>query len=445
MKAALSISKKEIWKIAYPIILGNLAQTILAITDTAFLGHYSEIALGASMMCGIFYFVWATLPFGFGIGFQVLVARRFGEGNYLRIGAIFQHGLRIAMVLGLALLTILYLVTPTLLRAIITSPNILEASLEFMSFRVWGIAFVSINFLMRYFFIGISQTKVIAYSTVIMTIVNIVLDYTFIYGKWGFPEIGIGGAALASFLAEVSAFIFFIIYFFTKLPLKKYYLNVYHKFEMWLVKALLNLAFPAMIQKLIAFGAWFIFFIFVEKMGELPIAVSGIIRSLYMLLGIPAMAFGATANTIVSRLIGSGKREEVVATLRRITFMGYLCMLPIIIFCIAAPELLLSIYTDNAELIAASIHTLYVLCVAMIFFVPGFAYFEAVSGTGNTKHGFYIEVIVISFYTLGIYLFMDVFTVGIAAAWLVETIYAIAMFGLSYLYIKKYNWQKTII
>ena len=88
-----SIKNKTIWTIAYPIIFGNLAQTLIALTDTAFLGRLSPIALGASMMAGIYYYVYSTLAWGFSIGIQIIVARRLGENKLNRIGVIFEHGL----------------------------------------------------------------------------------------------------------------------------------------------------------------------------------------------------------------------------------------------------------------------------------------------------------------------------------------------------------------
>ena len=81
-----SVTNREIWRIAYPIMLGNLAQTIITFTDTAFLGHLGTIELSASMMAGLFYFVFTTLAMGFAIGIQIFIARRFGEGDYKKIG-----------------------------------------------------------------------------------------------------------------------------------------------------------------------------------------------------------------------------------------------------------------------------------------------------------------------------------------------------------------------
>mgnify|MGYP003291163799 FL=1 len=206
------ITNREIWSIALPIMLGNMAQTIINFTDTAFLGHLGVIALGASMLAGLFYFVFTTVAAGFAIGIQIIVARRFGEKNYGRIGVIFEHGSLFVLLLGLLLFSILYFFSDQLLLWLIDSQNIYEASIDYIKYRQFGIAFVCFNFLYRALYVGISNTKVITYSTAIMAVVNIALDYCLIFGKCGFPQMGIGGAALASLCAEVSAFVFFTIY-----------------------------------------------------------------------------------------------------------------------------------------------------------------------------------------------------------------------------------------
>ena len=75
-------NKKEIIKVSYPIFLGLLAQNIINVTDTAFLGHVGEVELGASALGGLYYICLFTLAFGFSIGAQILMARRNGEACY---------------------------------------------------------------------------------------------------------------------------------------------------------------------------------------------------------------------------------------------------------------------------------------------------------------------------------------------------------------------------
>ena len=114
-----SITNREIWRIATPIMLGNLAQTVITFTDTAFLGHLGTIELSASMMAGLFYFVFTTLAWGFAVGVQIFIARRFGEGNLKKIGEVFQHGALFVLVLGILLFNILHWFSDSLMRIII--------------------------------------------------------------------------------------------------------------------------------------------------------------------------------------------------------------------------------------------------------------------------------------------------------------------------------------
>lgn len=444
-KMKSSVSNKTIWAIAFPIIFGNLAQTLIALTDTAFLGRVSFIALGASMMAGIYYYVYSTLAWGFSIGIQIIVARRLGEGRLERIGVIFEHGLFFVLFLSTGLFLLQHFFTREILENIIQSPNIYAAAMEYMDYRHYGIIFVCFNFLFRALYIGLSNTKVISFSTVLMALVNIFLDYVLVFGKMGFPEMGVGGAALASVCAEISAFLFFIIYTILKLPLKTYTLFYFHKLEGWLMKSILQLAFPTMIQKLFSFGTWFIFFALVEHMGEEPIAVSGIVRSVYMLVMIPVFAFGATANTLTSRLIGEGKQNEVMVTVFKTIGQGLIAILPILLCCLLVPHLVLSIYTNDIALGTAVIPSLYVICAAAIAMSIGIPLFEAVSGTGNTTKALVLETLVLVAYTFSVWFFASYVATRVEWVWTSEFTYG-ALIGLaSFLYLKLSAWQKKKI
>lgn len=439
------VSNKTIWYIALPIVFGNLAQTLISLTDTAFLGRVSPVALGASMMAGIYYYVYSTLAWGFAIGIQIIVARRLGEGRLERIGVVFEHGLLFVLLLSTGLFLILHFFTADLLGSIIKSPNIYAAAMQYMDYRHYGIIFVCFNFLFRALYIGLSNTKIIGFSTVLMAIVNIFLDYVLIFGHLGFPEMGIGGAALASVCAEISAFVFFIVYTVVKLPLKTYSLFVFHKLEGWLMKAILKIAFPTMFQKLFSFGTWFIFFALVEHMGEEPIAVSGIVRSIYMLITIPVFAFGATANTLVSRLIGENRLTEVVPTVFKTFKLSFIAILPVIFICIVSPHLILSVYTDDIQLANASVPSLYIICMAAVTMSFGMAFFEAVSGTGNTAKALMLESVVLVVYAFSTWFFASYIGTHVEWVWTSEITYGASIGLVALLYMKFAHWQKKKI
>lgn len=442
MKA--QITNKEIWSIAMPIMLGNLAQTIINFTDTAFLGRLGVVALGASMLAGLFYYVFTTIAMGFAIGIQIIIARRYGEGNYKRIGVIFEHGSLFVMILGVLLLSVLYFFSDRLLLWLIDSDNIYAASLDYIKYRQFGIVFVCFNYLYRALFVGVSNTKVITYSTVIMAVVNIFLDYCLIFGKCGFPEMGIGGAALASFCAEISAFIFFTVYSYVTLKKREYGMFKLHKLEGELMGRILKISTPTMVQRLFSFSVWFVFFVLIEKMGETATGISSIVRSIYMILITPCLAFATTTNTVVSRIIGEGRADEVHSTILKILKNCLYCTIPIMILVSIFPLQMARIYTDDMNLAQLVIPSIYVICLGTIFQGIGNAYFEAVSGTGNTSAALYLETGILVLYVAFVW-GMTHYTTKVEFVWFAEILYGVLLGLFCGIYMKRANWNKKRI
>ena len=438
------ITNREIWSIALPIMLGNMAQTVINFTDTAFLGRLGVIALGASMLAGLFYFVFTTVAAGFAVGIQIIVARRFGEKNYGRIGVIFEHGSLFVLLLGLVLFSILYFCSGHLLHLLIDSQSIYEASVDYIKYRQFGIAFVCFNFLYRALYVGISNTKVITYSTVIMAVVNIVLDYCLIFGKFGLPQMGIAGAALASLCAEISAFLFFTLYSYITLGKKNLGMFRVYPLESELMGRILRISTPTMIQKLCSFGVWFVFFIMIEKMGETATGISSIVRSVYMILITPCFAFSTTINTLVSRIIGEGDKDQVFPTIGKVLMNCLLCTIPVVALVSIFPVQIAGIYTDDLALAQLVVPSILVICSGTIFQGIGNAYFEAVSGTGNTSAALYLESAVLVIYVLFVYAMTHLST-RVELVWTAEILYGALLGILCYIYMKFARWDKKRI
>ncbi|NQX98150.1 MAG: MATE family efflux transporter [Flavobacteriales bacterium] len=216
------ISYKNIWKIAFPIIISGIAQNVVNVTDTMFLGQVSNIALGAGGNAGIFYFVLVITGMGFTTGAQIIIGRRNGEKNYNQIGKIVDHSLYFIIPLSIVLFFFMKFLSPFLLERITLSSNILEASLNYLSYRSFGIFFAYINFVFIAFYVGTTKTKILMPITIVMMLSNVFLDYSLIFGNFGFPKMGIKGAALASVISEAVALLFFIIYTLKKIDLNKY-------------------------------------------------------------------------------------------------------------------------------------------------------------------------------------------------------------------------------
>ena len=439
-----SISTKEIWRIAVPIMIGNLAQTLITFTDTAFLGHLGKVELGASMMAGMYYFVFTTMAMGLAIGIQIIIARRFGEKQYDKIGSIFQHGFASILLFGLLLFLIMKLFSGSILDFILKSDARYTGAMEYISVRQFGIVFVCMNYLFRSLYTGLSNTKVITYTTILMASINIVLDYCMIFGKFHFPAMGIAGAALASMIAEITASVFFFFYTYITLRKREFELFKPHGFDKALTINIFKTSTPTMFQKLFSFSAWFVFFIMVEKMANDALEVASIARSVYMILFIPVFGFLCTSNTLTSRIIGAGHADEVLRLVFKIVFNCVLCCIPLILVCAIFPGTVTGIYTDDIDFANAAIPSVYVICGAIIFQAVGAVTFESVSGTGKTNAALWLEFGILIIYIAYIWLITNL-TDKVELVWTCEYIYAGLIALVSIIYIKFANWRKLKI
>lgn len=438
-------TNKEIWRVTYPIFLGLLAQNVINVTDTAFLGRVGEVALGAAAMGGLLYICVYTIAFGFSVGSQILIARRNGEGNYRAVGPIMWQGTAFSFGMAVCLLILMYFSAAPLIRLLITSDSIYGATYEFFTWRIWGFLFAFVNVMFRGLYIGITRTKVLTMNAVVMALVNVVLDYALVFGELGLPEMGVRGAALASVIAEASSLLFFLLYTYYKVDLKKYGLNRFGQFDLSMVLRILRISCFTMVQYFLAMAIWFVFFMALERLGQRQLAVANIVRSVYVVLLIPVQALSTTANTLVSNLIGAGGSSGVITLLHKISRMSFLIMVVCVGLCVAFPGSILSVYTNEEALLVESVSALYVVCGAMLIASLANVYFNGISGTGNTQAALVLEVFVQVFYALYIIVVGMVIQASVDVCFTTEVIYYVLMLGSSLIYLKKAKWQNKKI
>lgn len=438
-------TNKEIWRVTYPIFLGLLAQNVINVTDTAFLGRVGEVALGAAAMGGLLYICVYTIAFGFSVGSQILIARRNGEGNYRAVGPIMWQGTAFSFGMAVCLLILMYFSAAPLIRLLITSDSIYGATYEFFTWRIWGFLFAFVNVMFRGLYIGITRTKVLTMNAVVMALVNVVLDYALVFGELGLPEMGVRGAALASVIAEASSLLFFLLYTYYKVDLRKYGLNRFGQFDLSMVLRILRISCFTMVQYFLAMAIWFVFFMALERLGQRQLAVANIVRSVYVVLLIPVQALSTTANTLVSNLIGAGGSSGVVTLLHKISRMSFLIMVVCVGLCVAFPGSILSVYTNEEALLVESVSALYVVCGAMLIASLANVYFNGISGTGNTQAALVLEVFVQVFYALYIIVVGMVIRAPVDVCFTTEVIYYVLMLGSSLIYLKKAKWQNKKI
>lgn len=438
----MRFTNRQILHIAGPILISLLMEHLIGMTDTAFLGRVGEIELGASALAGVYYLAIFMLGFGFSTGVQIMIGRRNGEGNYAAIGSIFNQGLLFQLLLATLLFFLSRFCSPYILSYLIQSPQVFDATLQYLDWRIFGLFFSFAALLFRAFYVGIADTRTLTANSIVMVSSNIFLNYILIFGKLGFPALGIAGAAMASSIAELISLVFFIIYTGFHIDSAKYRLFRFTYWEKGILGRILNISTWTMIQAFISVSTWFLFFIAVEHLGERPLAITNVLRNISSFFFIIVSAFATTVSSLTSNLMGSGETQRVLYTIRKAGKVCYWFVLPLLALMAFFPVPIMKIYTDNPELIHSAVPAFYVMIFVYLFSVPANLLFSAVSGTGNTRSALWIELIALLLYVCSVAYLVIWLKAGIAICWITEYIYLFCMGILAYRYMRRGKWKE---
>lgn len=441
----LNTTYRQIWAISAPIMLGSAVQNIIALSDGVFLFHLSDLDFAAIGYVGVFYLIVSAIGYGFSRGGQIMIARRMGENEAGEVGRTFYAMLYFELALALIMFLFMKYGCWYFFSLFVDSDAIFYKSLEYLDYRAWGVFFSYAGVAIVAMYTGVARTMFIMVDTIVLAIVNIVLNYGLIFGKWGLPAMGIAGAGLASTIAEIVAFVLFVVYILLDKEARNYKLFQLPKIDIPLIKSQLKIGSPIVAQAVVGLGSWFVFFGIVENLGERQLAITNLARNVYLVLSIPCWGFASGVNTLVSNFIGQQKRQAVLPIIWKTAKMCCLITvalsLPVVIF----PEHVLYPIFGSQDANLGSIITearpiLYVLFVILFAFSITGVFFNGLAGTGATYHGFKIQSFSAVLYLGYIYAAVELTNGGLVWAWTAEIFYWVLMFILIYTYLASRKW-----
>jgi len=438
----LSTSYKDIWKVSLPIIIGSAAQNIVAMTDSVFLYYRSEDDFAAIGFVATFYIIIAAIGFGFSRGGQILIARRSGQKQPGEVGKVFWHTVYFELFLSLVLFLFMTYGVYWLFASLVNSDVIFYKALEYLQMRKWGVFASYLGVACIALYTGIARPAFVVVDTFILAATNIFLDRALIFGMYGFPEMGIAGAGLASTIAEYVALVIFLIYMFLDPKNRKFGIFKFPKYNPVMIREIFSLSLPIVAMSVVGLGSSFVFFGLVENFGERALAVTNIVRIAYLMLSVPAWGFCTGINTLASYFVGRGEKHKVTVVLRKTAWLCLglttLLILPLLAF---PNQVLYPILGDErAYLIELAYPVFWVLWGILTTFSFGSIYFNGVIGAGETSLALKIQSLVALIYIVMIWIVVHSSWGTLVMAWSVEIIYWIIIFIFAYSYLKRKGW-----
>jgi MATE family multidrug resistance protein len=441
----VEVSNRQIMKIALPISLAILVPQLNFITNNIFLGHYSQQALAAGGLAGVYHLIFAMVGYGLNSGLQTLISRRAGENRPNEIGRIFSQGVFVSLMIAAVGIILTWTIAPVIFRSVIEDPVTAENAIGFMKIRVWGLPFLYIYQMRNALLVGTNNSRYLVMGTLAETIANIVFDYLLIFGNFGFPRMGLNGAAVASIIAEFTGmFVIFLVIYYKGIS-KQFSLFSYFKWDKFYASQILSISLPLIFQLAISIISWEFFYILVEHHGQQALAISQVMRNVFGIAGCFTWAFAATSSSMVSNIIGQDRKEEVPFLIMKIVKLSFMFSVLLALLINIFPRALLSVFGQDDSFIEAAIPVVRVVSSALLLMSFGVVWLNAVTGTGNSRYTFLIELVTIILYCVYVYVVLEVLQLSIVYGWMSEWLYWLSLFFFSWLYIRSGKWKKKVI
>lgn len=394
----------EVITLAIPIIFSNLSRVIMGLTDMAMVSRLGAVALAATGMGSLL--LWVVMSMGIGVrtAVQTVTSRRLGQKIFHECGHALHNGLMLVLIIAI----------PATLLGIYYSHEIAELFLDdllvipqcasYMYIGFYGIFFVLSGFAFQGFYTGIEQTKIHMKVTIVSNLINVYLNAGLIYGTDGvtaffekigipwmavlwqwydFPAMGVEGAALATVIASGWMVVQYSLHILNE-KVKKYKPLQFQYSSKNLIQQI-KLGFPIGAQEVISMTGFAIFYKIIGTIGTIELATSEVILNIAHASFMPAVGVGMAAATLVGKYLGEEDPDNAELAIWSALKWALLIMGSMGLLFIFGPHWVITIFSNDPDIIRMGIPCLQIIGVLQFFDAIGLTLFFVLTGAGNTR------------------------------------------------------------
>jgi len=358
---------KQTLKLAFPIITGHVGQMLLGLSDTVMIGRLGTVELAACAFINILVHLVMVLAIGLATSVSIQVAHAHGSDSDEAAASAFRHGFQIALVLG-ALVWLFLVATAPYLHVLRQPEEVLAVLPGYLHWVSASMAFMIPVMVMKSF----AEAKdhpwpvfLIQFAGVLM---NIAMNAILIFGLAGFPEMGLTGAGLATFLARAITLIWMFIYLRRSKTLAK------SRPASWLepprkrtLFTMARLAAPISFQMLMEYGAFATSAILIGTLGSLPLAAHQIALTCAATTYMIPMGLGGAVGIRVGHCLGAGEVHRTKRLILGAQAMTVLIMGTFAVGYLTQGALIANAFTAEEELITLSVSLLSIAGLFQLF------------------------------------------------------------------------------
>ncbi|MGO2878962.1 MAG: MATE family efflux transporter [Halomonas sp.] len=413
----------KVVRLALPIMLGMLSQSMLNIIDAALVGHLGQVALAGVGVGGYAMFMLTALVFGLSSSVQSQTSQRLGAGCEYSAQPL-QAGVAVGLVVGLPLSLLAWWQAPALLYLITQVPEVHHVAVDYFRWRVIALTAIALTLCFRGYWNGRQQTHLYLRIIMVVQLFNVAASSGLIYGLFGLPRMGASGAGVGTTL---SMFLGFFIWLWVTVRQRDQNGFLFSLPTFDTLRTTLALALPHSLQQICFAAGYVVLFWLLSRMGTASVAVGHVLVNLSLLLILPGVGVGVAAMSLVGEALGQDDQRAAhrwgLDALGVAGVLLTLLALPMLVF----PMQVLSIFFSSPELIALGTLPLQITGAMIVLDAAALVLAQALMGAGAQRT---VMLLTLSMQWL---LFLPLawwvgigLQQGLLGVWLVQIVYRLA-------------------
>lgn len=374
----------EVLKLAFPVVLSMVSQTLMSAVDTAMLGHFGTVEQGAAGLGTALLWPFLLSCNCSGVGVSIFVAQYVGAQRRYDCGAITWQGVYVSLLAWLPMV-IAGLYAQHLVRLAAPSPEMLEPTALYIRIRLLGGLPTLLNFTLLSFFRGLGDTRTPLVVTLVMELVNALLNVLLIFGYAGFPRLGIAGSALGTVAATVVGTVIYLALFLRRGQREGLLSQLREPFNPQACRRLLRVSWPVGLQGAMELGAWMLFTSLIARLGAVEAAAHAIATQVMAFAYMSGYGVSVAVTTLVGQCLGAGnlpaaRRSVVSCLVLALVLMGtlgttfFVCRYPLV-----------RLFTDDSTVVGLAAHLLTFVALFQLFDACGLIATGVLRGAGDTR------------------------------------------------------------
>jgi MATE family multidrug resistance protein len=433
-----SFGYKKILVVAFPLILSSGSWSLQNFVDRMFLSWYSSDAIAAAMPAGILNFTFMSFFIGTAGYVTTFVAHYHGAGRPEKIGAVIWQGVYLSIAGG-AFIMMTMPFSDMFFSSIGHPSGVAVCESQYYFWLCLGAIPAIGASALSGFFSGLGKTWPVMWINIAQTGLNLFGDYILIFGHFGFPEMGIRGAAIATSLSAVFSCTMFAILVFSKKNNEKYRTRFSWRFNTKLIKRIIKFGAPSGTQFCLDTAGFAAFIILIGALGEIPLAASNIALSINTLAFMPMIGIGIAVSILVGHNMGARNPRNASYAAWSGFHITFVYMTLIACAYVIVPNLFLAPFlSTNSSQNAGAIMD---IAVVLLRFVAVYTVFDslnmifgsALKGAGDTKFVMLTNILLTScVLVIPSFILIRFFSADIFSVWYIASVY-ISVLGISFL------------